>query len=76
MATYIYETVPAQAGDEVKRYEIQQGMKEAPLEEHPETGERIRRVITGGTGFISAGKATASSGAGGSGCHGGGCGCH
>lgn len=76
MAIYVYETVPAKPGDEVKRYEIAQSMMDAPLEKHPETGERVRRVITGGSGFISGGKTSASGPAAGGGCHGGGCGCH
>jgi len=78
MAIYIYETIPAKPGEEAKRFEIQQSMKDAALETHPETGERIRRVITGGTGFISAGKSSTPSPAGGGGghCHSGGCGCH
>jgi predicted nucleic acid-binding Zn ribbon protein len=77
MATYVYETIPAQPGDEVKQFEVQQSMKDAPLAKHPETGEPIRRVITGGSGFISAGKSSAPAPAPrGGGCHGGGCGCH
>lgn len=44
--TYIYEsTDPRQP---VRRFEIRQSMKDAPLNKHPETGEAIRRVITGG----------------------------
>ena len=56
MPTYIYETVvtaPAQA----KRYEIEQRMSAKPLESHPETGEPIRRVITGGLGFLGESRA-------------------
>lgn len=75
MATYTYETVPAAPGDHVKRYEIQQSMKDAPLQKHPETGEPVRRVITGGTGFISGSRSSAPVPAGGA-CHSGGCGCH
>ena len=52
MPTYVYETVPAKPGDEVRRYEIRQSMKDAALTKHPETGEPIRRVITGGLGLI------------------------
>jgi predicted nucleic acid-binding Zn ribbon protein len=53
MPTYIYETLSDQPG-KVKRYEIEQRMSAAPLERHPETKEAIRRVITGGLGFIGA----------------------
>lgn len=43
---YTYETL-----DGKKTFELQQSMKDAPLTKHPETGVKIRRVITGGTGF-------------------------
>ncbi len=55
MAVYIYETT-----DETKparQFEIVQSMKEAPLAVHPETGEPIRRVITGGLGYMAKGNA-------------------
>jgi predicted nucleic acid-binding Zn ribbon protein len=75
MATYIYETT--NESGPVKRYEIQQSMKDAPLTRHPETGETIRRVITGGLGVLSkgAGQNVAPPTSGGSAC-GTGCGCH
>lgn len=53
MATYIYETVPSRPTEKAKRYEIKQSMKEAPLEKHPETGEKIRRVVSGGFGMMA-----------------------
>ena len=59
---------------------MQQSMKEAPLTTHPETGEAIQRVITGGFGYMASGNAPrhadmqrASKGGGGCGS---GCGCH
>ena len=55
MATYIYETIPSQPGEEPKRFEIEQKMSEDALTHHPETGEPIKRVITGGSGMISHG---------------------
>jgi predicted nucleic acid-binding Zn ribbon protein len=75
MATYVYETTdPAQP---VRHFELQQSMKDAPLTRHPETGEPIRRVITGGYGVTSKGAAPSMSGSGGGhSCHTGGCGCH
>jgi predicted nucleic acid-binding Zn ribbon protein len=48
--TYLYETIPAREGETPKHYELHQGMNEAPLTRHPETGEPIRRVILGGWG--------------------------
>ena len=52
MATYIYETTDKKP---VRRFEIQQSMKDAPLTKHPDTGEAIRRVITGGLGYMAGG---------------------
>lgn len=52
MATYIYETIPRQPGDAPRRFEVVQSMKDAPLERHPDTGEPVRRVISGGYGLI------------------------
>ena len=57
MPTSVYETVPA-AGGRAKRFEISQRMSEAPLTKHPETGEPVRRVISGGLGVLSASRGT------------------
>lgn len=77
MATYIYETTDPEKP--VQQYEIQQSMKDSALTVHPETGEAIRRVITGGFGYVSAGNAPRHADMqkprGGGGC-GSGCGCH
>lgn len=71
MATYVYETVKRP----IRRYEIKQSMKDDALRVHPETGEEIKRVITGGFGYMpksgAAPQPTASHC-----CGGGGCGCH
>lgn len=53
MTTYIYETIPAKAGEKPQRFEVKQPMSEAPLKRHPETGEPVRRVIAGGIGLIT-----------------------
>jgi predicted nucleic acid-binding Zn ribbon protein len=74
MAIYIYETVPAGEGQPVRTYEIRQSMKDAALTTHPETGEPIRRVITGGLGVMTSSKG-APAPAPASHCCGGGCGC-
>lgn len=50
MAIYQYETIPKK-GRKIKRFEVQQSMKDAPLTKHPKTGEPVRRVISGGYGF-------------------------
>jgi predicted nucleic acid-binding Zn ribbon protein len=75
MATYVYETIPAKPGDEVRRYEIRQSMKDAALTKHPETGEPIRRVITGGLGLIGIGSHSGSAPAPRKPAHRGGCSC-
>jgi len=75
MAIYVYETIPASEGEMVRTYEIRQSMKDAALSKHPETGEPIRRVITGGLGILSSSKGTPASASGGQCCSGGGCGC-
>jgi predicted nucleic acid-binding Zn ribbon protein len=55
MATYIYETVPHKADEKPRRFEIKQSMNDAALEKHPETGEKIRRVVSGGFGLMTKG---------------------
>jgi len=76
MATYVYETIPASEGALVRTYEIRQSMKDDALSKHPETGEPIRRVITGGLGILTSSKGTsAAPTSGGHCCGGGGCGC-
>ncbi len=71
MATYIYETVDP--NQPPRQFELQQSMKDAPLTRHPETGEPIRRVITGGYGYAAKSGGPAP---GGGGSCGTGCGCH
>ena len=52
MATYVYEIVPRQPGETPRRFEVIQSMKDAPLTRHPDTGEPVRRVISGGYGLM------------------------
>ena len=56
MAIYVYETIDTKKP--VRRFEISQSMKETPLTKHPESGEPIRRVITGGYGLMVKGAAS------------------
>jgi len=56
MATYTYETIPQKPSEQPVRFEIRQSMLDDPLEAHPETGAPVRRVITGGFGFMSRSK--------------------
>lgn len=74
MATYVYETIPQAGGELPRRFEVKQSMKEAALTRHPETGEPVRRIISGGAGLMGVGSVSSTSGRNG-GC-GSGCGCH
>jgi hypothetical protein len=81
MATYIYETIPADPEQPRRRFEVQQSMKDTPLSHDPQTGEPVRRVITGGYGLMGVAKAEPAPaahahGQGGGGCCGGMCGGH
>lgn len=51
MPIYVYETIPENPGDPVRQFELWQSMKDAPYARHPETGERLRRVVIGGIGM-------------------------
>jgi predicted nucleic acid-binding Zn ribbon protein len=78
MATYIYETIPSKPSEEPIQFEIQHSMKDSALTHHPQTGQPIRRLITGGLGimgFSSETSPSASSSAS-HGCGSGSCGCH
>lgn len=66
MPIYVYET------DRGRRFEVKQCMSDDAFTHDPETGEPVRRVISGGYGFIQKGKPQAP---GGHCCGGGGCGC-
>ncbi len=75
MPTYVYETTDA--NKPFRRFEVKQSMKDEPLRVDPETGEPVRRVISGGYGVHVVGSSTGPSvgSVGGGGC-GPGCGCH
>lgn len=51
MPTYTYQVV-SHDGSGGERFEIVQRMRDDPLTVHPRTGEPVRRMITGGTGFL------------------------
>jgi len=70
MPTYIYETTDV--SKPVRRFEVKQGMKDEALRVDPETGESVKRVITGGVGVLVPGGSTGPS-VGSCGSH---CGCH
>ena len=51
MPTYTYRVITGN-GRGGERFEVVQGMREDPLTVHPQTGEPVRRVITGGSGVL------------------------
>ena len=57
MATYVYETIPEKPGEEVRRFEVRQSMRDEPLTRDPESGRPVKRVILGGFGIMSKGAA-------------------
>ena len=71
MPIYVYETT----GKKPRQFEVKQSMSEAPLTHDPETGETVRRVISGGYGIMQKGSGAKSAPSQHS-CGSGGCGCH
>jgi predicted nucleic acid-binding Zn ribbon protein len=59
MPTYIYETTDPTRP--VRRFEMTQSFKDTPLSVDPETGEAVRRVISGGYGLLVRGGSTGPS---------------
>lgn len=55
MATYVYETIPQKKGEKPRQFEVQQPMSEPALTHDPETGVPVKRVIIGGSGWITRG---------------------
>ena len=55
MATYLYETIPSNPKQKPRRFEVVQKMSDPPLKKDPETGLKVRRVITGGSGLVTHG---------------------
>lgn len=55
MATYVYETIPKDPKKKPRRFEVAQKMSDPPLTQDPETGEPVRRVIVGGSGWVTHG---------------------
>jgi predicted nucleic acid-binding Zn ribbon protein len=76
MATYIYETVPDSPDLPIRRFEVKQSMKDSALTHDPETGQKVRRIISGGIGVLTTGARTQGNRpAPSSGCGSGRCGC-
>ena len=71
MPIYVYETIDPQKP--IRRFEVRQSMKDEPLQVEPETGEPVRRVISGGVEVHVPGKASVPARSHGCGPS---CGCH
>lgn len=74
MPIYVYETT----GEKPRRFEVKQSMADAALTHDPESGEPVRRVISGGYGLLqkAGAKAKTAPSPAQHGCGSGGCGCH
>jgi hypothetical protein len=55
MATYVYETIPKNPKAKPRRFEVEQKMSDPPLKTDPKTGLPVRRVIIGGSGWVTHG---------------------
>lgn len=55
MATYVYETIPHKKGQQPRRFEYVQSMKDPALTHDPESGLPVKRIIIGGSGNIMRG---------------------
>jgi hypothetical protein len=51
MPTYVYETIHGSPDEEPRRFDVFQRMSDEPLTHDPESGDPVRRVITGGIGL-------------------------
>lgn len=51
MPTYVYEIVGEE--EEARTFEMRQRIHDASLTHDPETGKPVRRVISGGIGFLN-----------------------
>ena len=49
MPTYTYGTISPTP----RRFDVRQSFSDAPLEHDPETGEPVRRVISGGAALLT-----------------------
>lgn len=52
MPTYVYETIPKDPDEQPRQFEVTQSIKDDALTRHPETGLPVRRLISGGLGYL------------------------
>jgi len=57
MPVYVYETIPQLPDQPVRRFELKQSMSEPALSRDPDSGQPVRRVISGGYGLMLKGDA-------------------
>jgi predicted nucleic acid-binding Zn ribbon protein len=62
MPIYVYETIPRKPGEKPRYFEFLQSLAEEPFTKHPETGERIQRVLLGSFGVLSSRKSSDGAG--------------
>lgn len=55
MPLYQYETIPSLPDESVTTFEVRQSFSDEPLTMHPDTGQPVRRVISGGLGLMTKG---------------------
>jgi len=55
MPVYVYETIPPLPDQPVRRFEVKQSMSEPALTRDPQSGQPVRRVISGGYGLMMKG---------------------
>ncbi|MBM3821654.1 MAG: zinc ribbon domain-containing protein [Verrucomicrobia bacterium] len=55
MATYVYETIPSNPKQKPRRFEIEQKMSDPALTHDPQSGQPVRRIIIGGSGWVTHG---------------------
>ena len=60
MATYVYETIPQKKGQKSRRFEVEQKMSDDPLTHDPKTGMPCKRIIVGGSGWVTHGSSILS----------------
>ena len=48
MPTYVYETIPESDNEKPVQFEVEQRITEKPLTHHPDTGQPVQRLISGG----------------------------
>jgi predicted nucleic acid-binding Zn ribbon protein len=59
MSTYVYETTDATKP--LRRFEVNQSIRDEPLRVDPKTGKSVRRMISGGSSVLIRGGSTGPS---------------